>query len=49
MKQFPIKIFLDTIKELNETEMYCIKKLNSFVPNGYNITKGGNGDDIFTK
>lgn len=28
---------------LNEREKFWIKKLNSYVPNGYNMTKGGDG------
>lgn len=34
--------------ELNEKEIFWINKLNSIVPNGYNITKGGTGGDTFT-
>ena len=30
-------------KELNETEIYYIKKLNSSEENGYNLTQGGDG------
>lgn len=35
-------------KELNEKEKFWIKELNSIVPNGYNITPGGEGGDTFT-
>lgn len=31
------------IEDYNEKEKYYIKKYNSIVPNGYNITPGGNG------
>src|SRR5574343_2808 len=30
-------------KELDEKEMYFIKEYNTFAPNGYNLTIGGNG------
>ena len=30
-----------TLEELNEKEIYWIKKLNTLIPNGYNIEKGG--------
>jgi hypothetical protein len=33
----------DDIIELNEKEKYWIEKLNSIVPNGYNIASGGDG------
>ncbi len=32
-----------TLEELNEREMYWIRKLNTKKPNGYNQTDGGNG------
>lgn len=35
-------------KELIEKEIYWIKKLNSYYPNGYNIAKGGLGGDVYT-
>lgn len=31
----------DTQEELNEKEIYWISKLNSLIPNGYNLCKGG--------
>lgn len=34
--------------ELDEMEIYWIEKLNSLIPFGYNITKGGTGGDILT-
>jgi hypothetical protein len=34
---------IDNIKLFNEKEVYWIKKLNSKVPNGYNLTDGGDG------
>lgn len=37
----PICIALDK-KYLNELEKVCIKQFNSLVPNGYNISHGGN-------
>jgi len=37
-----------TIEEMCEREKYWIKKLNSFVPNGYNISIGGEGGDTYT-
>lgn len=33
----------DSIEELNNLEIYYIKKYNSQIPNGYNITTGGLG------
>lgn len=36
------------IKELNESEINWIKKLNCLYPNGYNIAKGGEGGDTFS-
>lgn len=35
-------------KILCEREKFWIKELNTLVPNGYNITEGGDGGDIFT-
>lgn len=32
-----------SVEQLNEREMFWIKKLNSKVPNGYNLTDGGDG------
>lgn len=34
---------------LNDREIYWIKELNTRVPNGYNITPGGNGNSDFLK
>lgn len=34
---------------LNERERFYIKKLNSAYPNGYNLTEGGDGGDMFAK
>lgn len=33
----------DTLEELNSKEIYFISKFNSMAPNGYNLTKGGDG------
>lgn len=33
----------DTLDEANKWEMYYINKLNTKVPNGYNLTDGGEG------
>lgn len=39
-----------SIEDLNEKEQYYIKKYNSLVPNGYNVSSGGkNSNQIFTK
>jgi len=35
-------------EELNKKEKYWIKTLNSKIPNGYNISDGGDGGDNFT-
>ena len=37
-----------SVDNLNEREQHWISKCNSMAPNGYNISKGGNGGDIFT-
>lgn len=37
----------DTKEEINELEKYYIKKFNSFKPNGYNMTKGGDGGSMY--
>lgn len=36
-------------KILNEREVYWIKKLNSIIPNGYNMTTGGEGTPGFSR
>lgn len=33
---------------MNEREIYWIEKLNTIMPNGYNMTKGGGGGDTWT-
>jgi hypothetical protein len=38
----------NSIEELNEAEKHWIKELNSIRPNGYNITKGGDGGDTYS-
>ena len=35
--------------KLNEREQYWIKELNSFVPSGYNLTKGGDGSKGYSR
>ena len=35
--------FCSNAKELSEREVYWVKYNNSLTPNGYNITKGGEG------
>jgi len=35
--------YCDSKEELNEMEFHYIKQYNSFVPNGYNLTLGGEG------
>lgn len=35
-------------EELNEKEIYYIKEFNTLTPNGYNISTGGSGGDMFT-
>ena len=43
-ENFTVKVLeVCPIEMLNEREMYWIKKLNSKVPNGYNMTDGGDG------
>lgn len=37
-----------SIEEMNESEKYWIKALNSFSPKGYNISTGGDWGDMFT-
>jgi group I intron endonuclease len=36
----------NTKDELNDMEKYYIKKYNTIIPNGYNISTGGNGGDL---
>jgi group I intron endonuclease len=45
IKSFELSIidFADSIQELNQKEVYWIKFYNSKIPNGYNLTDGGNG------
>lgn len=38
-----------SIEELNIQEQYWIKHFNSIVPNGYNISLGGDGGDTISK
>lgn len=38
----------NTIEEMWEREKYWIKELNSLLPNGYNISTGGEGGDTYT-
>lgn len=38
----------NSLEQLNEREIYWIKELNSKIPNGYNMTDGGEGADTFT-
>jgi hypothetical protein len=40
--------FCKSEEEYNQREIYWIKQLNSFCPNGYNINTGGKGGDNFT-
>lgn len=39
--------FCETKEKLNEREIYWISEINSIVPNGYNITSGGTGGNIW--
>jgi group I intron endonuclease len=44
LENFEINILeegIDSIKELNEKEIFYIKKFNSIAPNGYNLMDGG--------
>lgn len=43
IENFSIKILEKQISNYNEKEKEWIKKLNTLAPNGYNVTKGGNG------
>ncbi len=40
--------FCNSEDEYNKQEIFWIKELNSFCPNGYNINVGGKGGDTFT-
>lgn len=40
--------YCKTKDELNEREIFWIKELNSTSPNGYNLSKGGDGGDTYT-
>lgn len=39
--------YAKTLEEINEKEKYYIKKYNTFKPNGYNMTKGGDGGSMW--
>lgn len=41
--------FCDNLEELNEKEKFYIKEYNSLIPNGYNISLGGDGGSIHNK
>lgn len=38
----------NSLKELSEKEIFWIKELNSLLPNGYNVSIGGEGGDTYT-
>ena len=38
-------IKLDSKEEMDEMEMFLISELNTIYPNGYNMTKGGQGSN----
>ena len=40
---------IKTHDELNEAEKYWIREKNSLIPNGYNMTIGGNGNSYHRK
>jgi len=40
--------FCKDVNHMNIREIYWIKKLNTFSPNGYNINVGGKGGDTYT-
>lgn len=42
-EHFSLSILEDNVENYNEREMYWIHKLNTIVPNGYNMTIGGDG------
>lgn len=42
-ENFSLKILEKQVPNFNEKEQEWIKKLNSIAPNGYNLTKGGEG------
>lgn len=45
VNNFKFEILEETCKDkLNEREIFWIKELNTFSPNGYNLTTGGNGN-----
>lgn len=39
--------YAETLEDINEKEKYYIKEYNSFKPNGYNMTKGGDGGSMW--
>lgn len=40
--------YCDSRDHLSEREVYWIQNRNTLFPNGYNITKGGDGGDVYT-
>lgn len=50
-ENFSIEVldWADSREELNKKEKYWILHFNSKVPNGYNMTDGGDGGDIFSQ
>ena len=39
--------YADTLEDINNLEKYYIEKYNTYKPNGYNLTKGGDGGSMW--
>ena len=51
LDEFQIEIIetVSDIEQLNDREMFWIKEYNSLVPNGYNLTLGGEGTILYDR
>lgn len=46
-ENFNFEVIEDLCEDYNEKEKFWIKKLNTLVPNGYNVTEGGEAPPVF--
>lgn len=46
-QNFSFEIIENLCEDYNEKEKYWIKKLNTLIPNGYNMTEGGENPPVF--
>lgn len=47
IQNFSFEIIENECEDYNEREKYWIKKLNTLIPNGYNMTEGGDTPPVF--